>query len=59
MTLQDLIQQVNELPINDRWELVMSALASIRQETQVEKPRTPEVKVDSPQQKDLSGRSPL
>ncbi len=35
MTLQDLEQQVMELPIADRRHLVESLLASIQQETQV------------------------
>jgi hypothetical protein len=35
MTLQDLEQQVMELPIDDRRQLVKSVLASIQQETQV------------------------
>jgi hypothetical protein len=33
MTLQDLEQQVMELPIDARWQLVQSVLASIQQET--------------------------
>jgi hypothetical protein len=38
MTLQDLKQQVMELPIADRQQLVESLLASIQQETQVGHP---------------------
>jgi hypothetical protein len=38
MTLQDLKQQVMELPIADRQQLVESLLASIQQETQANHP---------------------
>jgi hypothetical protein len=34
MTLQELQKQVLQLPINERWYLVQSLLASIQQETQ-------------------------
>ena len=33
MTLQELENQILKLPINDRWRLVESVLASIQQET--------------------------
>lgn len=33
MTLQELQEQVLQLPIRDRWRLVQSMLASIQQET--------------------------
>jgi hypothetical protein len=36
MTLQDLKQQVMELPIDDRRQLIESVLASIQQETQAD-----------------------
>ncbi len=48
MTLQDLIQQVNDLPIADRQQLVESALASIQQETQVKERSASEVNADRP-----------
>jgi hypothetical protein len=34
MTLQDLQQQVVQLPVNDRWQLVQTLLASIQQDTE-------------------------
>lgn len=33
MTLQELQQQILQLPLQDRWNLVQSLLASIQQET--------------------------
>lgn len=33
MTLQELQKRVMQLPINDRWRLVQSVLASIQEET--------------------------
>jgi Family of unknown function (DUF6364) len=48
MTLQDLKQQVMELPIADRQQLVESLLASIQQETQVGHPAPSAVTIERP-----------
>ena len=41
MTLQEIQDQVLQLPIGDRWRLVQSLLNSIRQETVVESDTAP------------------
>jgi hypothetical protein len=46
MTLEDLEQQVMELPIDDRRQLVESVLASIQQETQVGHPAAEAVTIE-------------
>jgi hypothetical protein len=38
MTLQELQDQVLQLPISDRWQLVQSLLSSIQQETLLSSP---------------------
>jgi hypothetical protein len=48
MTLQDLKQQVMELPIADRRQLIESVLASIQQENQVGHPAAEAVTIDRP-----------
>ncbi len=45
MTLQELQNQVLQLPIRDRWQLVQSILASIQQETLLSISPTPSVEL--------------
>jgi hypothetical protein len=45
MTLQELQNQVLQLPIRDRWQLVQSILTSIQQETLLSISPTPSVEL--------------